>query len=135
MDAVDHIIQLQWLSKQKYEIPNSSGWWNTLKAEDPDSDGRPDLVVGNWGLNMKFNASPERPMNMYTADFDKTVNRKVSLNGLHPEDNISYPFASKQDITAQLPALKDLLKYQEYAKTNQDLFDPIILSKAQRKSE
>ena len=30
-----------------------------------------DLVLGNWGLNSKFQASPSQPITMYVQDFDQ----------------------------------------------------------------
>jgi hypothetical protein len=50
------------------------------------------------------------------------------LNWYPPEDNTQYPFASKMDITGQLPGLrKIILKYEDYAnKTYDSLFSPEV---------
>ena len=39
-------------------LPNSNGWWTRVEAADLDQDGDTDFVLGNWGLNSKFKASP-----------------------------------------------------------------------------
>ncbi len=47
-----------------------SGWWNSLAAGDIDNDGDIDYAVGNFGLNTKYDASPEKPARIYYGDFD-----------------------------------------------------------------
>lgn len=51
-----------------------SGWWQSVAVADFDSDGREDLVLGNWGLNSahmlysgrpKIAAGPVRPLHLY----------------------------------------------------------------------
>ncbi|MBL9126595.1 MAG: VCBS repeat-containing protein [Verrucomicrobiales bacterium] len=46
-----------------------TGWWSGLAAGDFDEDGRLDLVVGNWGLNSAYRASPDRPLTFAFAAF------------------------------------------------------------------
>ena len=47
-----------------------SGWWNTISVGDFNSDKRPDLIIGNMGLNTQFKASEKEPLEMYYKDFD-----------------------------------------------------------------
>ena len=37
----------QWEIGNKKEVPNSSGWWNTIAQADLDKDGNMDFVLGN----------------------------------------------------------------------------------------
>lgn len=109
-------------------IPNSNGWWKSIEAADLDQDGDMDFVVGNWGLNSKFKASPSRPISMYVNDFDENNKSEFIINWYAPLDDKPYPFATKMDITQQLPHLrKQILKYESYAnETYESLFTPAI---------
>jgi hypothetical protein len=115
-------------------IPNSNGWWNRIEAADLDQDGDMDFVLGNWGLNTKFKASPERPLTMYANDFDNNGKSECIINWYAPLDSISYPFSTKPELTSQLPILKkQILKYEDYGnKTYESLFSPEVLGKALR---
>ena len=110
----------------KQTIPTSSGWWRRIEPADLDSDGDMDFVLGNWGLNTKFKASGDRPLTMHVNDFDKNGKSEFILNWYPPLDSQRYPFATKMDLTTQLPQLrKEILKYENYAvKTYDSLFNP-----------
>jgi enediyne biosynthesis protein E4 len=107
-------------------ITGSNGWWNRLQVADLDGDGDEDFVAGNWGLNTKFKATPPRPITMYVNDFDKNGKSEFIINWFPPLDTIAYPFATKPEMTTQLPALrKQILKYEDYGnKTYEMLFTP-----------
>jgi enediyne biosynthesis protein E4 len=96
--------------------PNSSGWWNSISEEDFNNDGFKDYIVGNWGLNSKFRASPEHPILMYVSDFDRNQQLDPIICLFNPVDNKTYPYSSRIDMITQMPVLKkDNLKYSEYA--------------------
>ena len=109
-------------------IPNSTGWWNRVESSDLDNDGDIDFVLGNWGLNTKFKASPDRPVTMFVNDFDDNGKSEFIINWYAPLDNQAYPFVTKSELTSQLPALrKSILKYGDYAaKTYDSLFSPEV---------
>jgi enediyne biosynthesis protein E4 len=117
-------------------LPLSNGWWNTIKADDIDQDGDMDFMLGNWGTNMKLKSSESRPMHMYVTDFDDNKRPEVIIDWFSPAEKTAFPFASKSDLTAQMPALKKkIIKYKDFAKmTVQDLFDKEKLEKSVQKN-
>ncbi|MCB9274566.1 MAG: VCBS repeat-containing protein [Lewinellaceae bacterium] len=128
-------VNLQGNLRRDVEVPNSQGWWNCIKAADLDQDGDLDFVLGNWGQNMKFSASPEKPLNIYVNDFDGNGKFEGIIEWYFGADNKPYPFASKMDLTSQLPLLKkNAIKYSEYAqKQVPDMFSPDLLAQSDKK--
>ena len=84
-------------------VPNSKGWWHRVQAADLDKDGDIDFVLGNWGLNTKFKASPARPVTMFVNDFDNNGKSEFIINWYPPLDQRAYPFAQKHELLAQIP--------------------------------
>ncbi len=116
-------------------LPQSNGWWNVIHPADLDDDGDMDFVLGNWGTNMKFQASPEKPLKMFLNDFDGNGKTECILEWYAPEDERPFPFASKQDLTSQMPMLKkSSLKYTVYSTRQvRDLFSKDQWSNAEVK--
>jgi len=111
-------------------IPNSQGWWTRVHAVDLDKDGNMDFVLGNWGLNSKFKASVSKPLTMFVNDFDNNGKSEFIINWYPPADTIAYPFAPKNELTSQLPALrKSILKYENYAPKTYDSLFPAAIRK------
>ncbi|HKZ37353.1 MAG TPA: FG-GAP-like repeat-containing protein, partial [Chryseolinea sp.] len=113
---------------------DASGWWNRIVPEDLDNDGDVDFIVGNHGLNSRFKASREKPVECYVSDFDAngTVEQIVcSYNG-----NESFPLVLWHDLVTQLPNLKKkYLKYEDYkGKHIHELFTPQQLNESIRHS-
>lgn len=109
-------------ASEKYIHFPSSGWWNRIAATDLDGDGNPDLVLGNQGLNNQFHASEKEPFTLYYKDFDN--NGTIDPIFCYYIDGVSYPAASRDDLTTQVPMLKKkFLEYHDYADaTIQNLF-------------
>lgn len=108
----------------------STGWWNRITEEDPDGDGDKDLVIGNCGLNTQFKTSDKEPMSIYYKDFDG--NGSIDPLLCYYIGGVSYPAASRDDVTDQLPILKKkFLEYKTYATaTINDMFTPEQLKDA-----
>ncbi|HVX49830.1 MAG TPA: VCBS repeat-containing protein, partial [Chitinophagaceae bacterium] len=91
-----------------------SGWWNKLLAEDVNGDGRKDLVIGNLGENSQCRVSDAQPADLYYKDFDNDGNIDPIL--CFYVQGKSYPFATKDELVNQLPALrKKFADYKSYA--------------------
>ncbi len=108
----------------------SGGWWNTITAADMDADGDQDLILGNLGSNGQFTASEKEPVSIYFNDFDG--NGSVDPVFCYYIDGVSYPAASRDDLTDQLPLQKKkFLRYSDYSTaTISDLFSPEQLKEA-----
>lgn len=117
-------------STSQFGLDKTNGWWNTVKISDIDKDGDFDIIAGNHGLNSRFRASLEKPVNMYVSDFDKngSIEQFVcTFNG-----DKSYPMALRHDLLQQIPSLKKkFLKYADYKNaTITDIFSTEQLSEA-----
>jgi hypothetical protein len=55
----------------KYFDKNYQGWWNKLIVEDLNNDGKPELLLGNYGLNSQCKVSFKEPAELYFKDFDQ----------------------------------------------------------------
>ena len=118
---------------KKQTVSNSSGLWNCITKADVDKDGNTDFLLGNWGLNSRFKASPDKPMELFVNDFDNNGTSEAILSYYWP-DGKSHLFNSKMDITAQLPILKKkFLLYKDYAgKSINEVFDPEVVNKSMK---
>ena len=114
----------------KYIKFASTGWWNRVTAADLDGDGDEDLILGNQGLNNQFRASQQEPLTLYYKDFDN--NGIVDPIFCYYIGGVSYPAASRDDLTGELPLLKKkFIEYHNYADaTIHDLFSDAELKDA-----
>ena len=106
----------------QYFDKSYSGWWNTIAVGDFNSDQRPDLVIGNMGLNTQFKASEKEPLEMYYNDFDNngSVDPVFSFYIQHKR----YPYITLDELVSQLPFLrKRFSSFKSYADiTMEELF-------------
>ena len=111
-------------------LERTHGWWNRIVAGDFTGDGRPDLIVGNLGLNARLRASESEPATMHVADFDRNgfVEQIVSVFS----GGVSYPLALRDELIAAIPALRQRYPtYEAYARqTVTDIFPPAELAGA-----
>jgi len=85
-------------------ISSTEGWWNCIEAVDIDDNGQMDLVIGNLGLNYKFQASAKKPLEVYCQDFDSNGTFDIVL--AKPLDNGLVPVRGKMCSTEQMPFLE-----------------------------
>ena len=101
-------------STNQYFDKQYSGWWNTITVGDFNTDGRPDLIIGNMGLNTQFKASEKEPLEMYYSDFDK--NGSVDpIFSFYIQDK-RYPYITRDELVSQLPVMrKRFSNFKSYA--------------------
>jgi len=98
----------------KYFDKQYSGWWNTLKVEDLNGDGKPDLVVGNLGLNSQCRVSDEEPAEMVYKDFDD--NGAIDPILCFYIMGKSYPYLSRDEMLDQMSIMRPRFSdYKSYA--------------------
>jgi hypothetical protein len=95
---------------RKKESLNIPGWWSCVTANDVDGDGDQDLLVGNAGMNNKFKASKEKPLDVYANDFDNNGTLDVVLS--FTKDGHPLPVRGRECSSGQMPFL--LEKFPTY---------------------
>ncbi|GAB5559728.1 MAG: VCBS repeat-containing protein [Synoicihabitans sp.] len=88
------------------------GWWNSLLARDIDQDGDIDYLAGNAGLNTKYHASPDHPVELYYGDFEGTgtceiVEAEYEGDSLFPVRGRSCSSRAMPSLTKKFPTFRD----------------------------
>ncbi|MFT3934741.1 MAG: VCBS repeat-containing protein [Chitinophagaceae bacterium] len=99
-----------------------SGWWNKLLVDDFNGDGKPDLVIGNFGLNGQCRASDKEPAEMYYKDFDD--NGSIDPMLCFYIQGKSYPYVTRDELLDQISIMRTrFTDYKSYADaTLKDVF-------------
>src|SRR5262249_44495620 len=105
---------------------NTNGWWTSVQAADVNGDGRPDLVLGNYGLNSFIRASRTEPAQLYVGDFFNTgVLAQILTSYRH---GVSYPLAGRDELMQVMPSLR--ARYPTHAAFGATRIRDIIPGKA-----
>ncbi len=111
-------------------MQKSEGWWNCIEIADLDQDGDVDIVLGNHGLNSRFEASEDRPLSLYVNDFDANGTPEPIITQF--KGDTAYPITLRHDLVMQLPHLKK--KYQKYhdykGQTIHDVFPAEVINRS-----
>ena len=87
-----------------------SGWWNRLLIDDLDKDGKPELVIGNLGLNAQCQADEKHPAELYYKDFDG--NGTIDPVLCTYIGDTSYPFMTRDELIQQVGNMSQ--KFPDY---------------------
>ncbi len=91
-----------------------SGWWNKLLVNDLNNDGKPDLVLGNMGLNTQCKASDQQPARLYYKDFDD--NGSIDPVFTFYIQGESYPSVMRDELLEQMSMMRTRFpNYRSYA--------------------
>lgn len=86
------------------------GWWNQVLVEDLNGDGKPDLVVGNKGLNSQVRTSDQEPASLYYKDFDNNGTIDPILSFYIQGKN--YPYITRDELVMQMSSMG--ARYPDY---------------------
>lgn len=100
-----------------------SGLWQLIIPFDINNDGEAELIVGNWGLNTKFKASPQFPLKMYVGDLDQNGSNESVVSVA--KDGKYYPLAGLDELASQMEIMRKVFtSYKDFAgKTTEELFE------------
>lgn len=114
----------------KWGFENTDGLYQELHVNDINGDGRPDLILGNMGLNTRLKASVRSPIELVINDFDQ--NGSIDQLFCQNINGRQVPLALRHDILTQLPQLKkQFVSYEEFAgKALQDIIDAQTLARS-----
>ncbi|HEU4720318.1 MAG TPA: FG-GAP-like repeat-containing protein, partial [Gemmatimonadaceae bacterium] len=103
-------------------LGGTEGWWNSVSVADVNGDRRPDLVLGNLGLNSYVTASRTEPARLYVHDFgrDGTVEPILTVY----KHGVSYPIAGRDELVRAVPALRG--RYPSHAAFGASTIDQIF---------
>jgi len=141
-DQTDLIIIGEWMSPQFFKNEKGSlvktnltneklnGLWQRIIPFDIDQDGDEDYILGNWGTNSKFSASPEKPMRMYYGDFDKN-GQTETITALNKNGEY-YPIEGLDGLSSQIVSLrKKFNSYSKFAgKSINEIFEDYVLKES-----
>ena len=112
-------------------LSGTNGWWNSVSVADLRGTGRPDLILGNLGLNSYIRASPKEPARLYIHDFAQSGGLQQILTFY--KNGVSYPLAGRDELVRAIPQLQS--RYASYAEFGasriQDIFPPSTLRQAE----
>jgi hypothetical protein len=116
----------------KFGLSGTEGWWNTLKVEDINGDGYPDLIMGNLGLNTRIPISEGYPFRMWVKDLDDNGSGEHILG--YAIENQYYPLANRDELAKKIPVLnKKFILNKDFAgKTLSEIFKNYSLEEAMR---
>ncbi|GJM28846.1 MAG: hypothetical protein DHS20C17_14810 [Cyclobacteriaceae bacterium] len=96
-------------------MEQQTGWWYSLASADFDHDGDQDLVIGNHGLNNKYQASDKEPFQIYSTDFDNNGVYDIVL-GYYNQGQL-FPLRGRECTSNQMPFVKQKFSsYQEFGR-------------------
>lgn len=95
---------------EKWELPESYGWWNTIEQADLDNDGDMDFLVGNLGENSCLKASRQAPVKLLVKDWD--ANGSIDPLLVYQKQGKEWLFNGLAELKKQMPRIS--IRYPNY---------------------
>ncbi len=110
-----------------------NGFWQSVHAADLTGNGHMDLVVGNFGINSRIQASPENPLMLFVNDFDGDGQTEPLI--AYEVNGELKPFEQLDELSAQITDMTQRVRsYREFASRGIfDLFDSEKINEALKK--
>jgi hypothetical protein len=107
---------------QTTTVPNSSGWWNTIKVIDFQQDKKQSIFVGNRGENSDLRASLQEPVQLHVSDFDEDGVLDPIIT--YFKQGKHYTFSGKDELASQIVSLKK--QFNDYSSFAQSTFKEVF---------
>jgi len=91
-------------------LDKSNGWWFGINQGDFDNDGDMDFIVGNLGLNYKYQAKDGETFDIYFNDFDENNTGDIVLSYFNEGEK--FPVRGRECSSQQIPTIK--YKFKNY---------------------
>ena len=92
------------VSEQMGLTDDTTGWWWSINEGDFDNDGDLDYILGNNGLNYKYQAKKDETFDIYVNDFDENNKEDIVLS--YYNEGEQYPLRGRSCSSQQIPAIK-----------------------------
>lgn len=111
-------------------LSENTGWWKSLEKVDVDGDGDMDYIGGNLGLNYKYQASTEKPFEIYANDFDENGTTDIVLS--LEKSGTKVPLRGRECSSQQVPAISQRFKtFELFADASlADIYGKTMLDKS-----
>lgn len=112
-------------------LADQLGWWNSVASADLDGDGDMDFIAGNIGLNTKYHASKDKPIQVFYGDYSGD-GRKQIVEAEY-EDGTLFPIRGKSCSSRAMPHLKDRFPtFHSFAQSSlQEIYSETKLNQAE----
>jgi hypothetical protein len=88
----------------KLGFEETVGWWFSIQPGDVDGDGDEDLIVGNLGLNYRYQSTEDEHFDIFLNDFN--LDGKQDIVMAYSEEGRNLPLKGLNASSRQIPVLR-----------------------------